>query len=970
MPGQVEQLSPQPSIISETFAGYQHFTDPTKLPFNVLTYPSVNCFMPSRDKIVPRLGKTRLGVSLPRSSNVIAFDNAASDFISSNNALSYFHDVSGDLRILFVSISIVNSGDGDQVGSVEYNGVSMTQLTKLVHDADRCEYLYYLVNPTAGHHIVHITTAALLVVDSIAGASTSYTGADQDYVPLFNTAGPTGSLSALTLSVTTDRDDSWLVGFFQGSTGLVTAGASTTSRIVNGSDHNTMVDSGGSLSIGSNSLHANYTAPTTASGIIAAFAPFTLPDPTDELWPIIGHKERYTNDGGYDLEVRVVQTDQDTFKDQIEVLFPNPGTGELTWYPITETINPLPRLVGDRYYFDVFLDTNLNPARSRRNSRLIWVNGNRSSFSWSGGIAPITAVVANTSITTDAGTSWRALGFIPLSEGGSDSILINGNVYEITSGWNTQTLLLSNTNGISVDDVAFAYINPDDTTGLDVINIPDTMPALNFCKQYNNYMFYGSFNSRSLFQSNAFGKDGSAEITNSFVTGLDTLTIPVNATAYGAYIGLGTHVYRITIDATDSFAWQKDGGDPTSGVTIDGTVQTIDDVLDIRFVVATTGYTVGDYWDISVVEPIEFSDTSVNPPSWANFYYTLPVRVPGEGYIYTLPANFWTMEVQEGDLYVNDRFGQWGFVNTQLGADLQTETVSFTPLKQNSSSKVIYPYMVSHLDNYLIYVTENKKVDLIGRQQFLELPQIGYLSQPVELDFQNLSFTQGSMEYLDKLLYITSPLDNTMMVYDNRAENKYWQPPQIITENGILSIIGDTLISHSNLRNISFNLFTGTSGDDGAEYTVRARTALTAYFRMVNRHKVEARWDSKWSSNSFIEGYIIGNPQLIFTAFTGVNDTQGYSHIVIPVKENNDSSRASFGQGTLGSHPLGSDASNPGQYFNEIYRKFSPILSYYFIALQIACTAKTHSYSILSLGVNMSFSPTGNNSLIGDREIL
>jgi hypothetical protein len=835
---------------------------------------------------------------------------------------------------------------------------------------------------------------------------------------------------------------------------------------------------------------------------------------TDKSWPIIGHKKRFTTMGGADVEVRVTKSDDTNKKDIIEVLYPNPVTGALQWYQITENTNPLAAGL-HRYYFDDWFDTNLNPALSLNLTRLIWVNGLKKIFSWTGGIAPIVSIVANTSITTTTGVTWASLGFVDPALGGSGNIVINGLAYAITGGWATDTLTLTNTTGISVNDLAFAQIQQDDpttdnTTPLDV--------AFDVCRNNKGYMFYGNWKSRKLFMSNQFGHSATQEITSSQAVQNDLVvdqSIP--------YTGTGSHVYRITIDAVnpnintqtfsgsglndavydtttyngtlgvlneykvlilgdftanftvassahytlgeivqgatagdlaqvvttypsgagdtvlglkifsgtfaagntitgsssgalgtvatayyqnyfqytkngtivnldigagsrpinqvitnsitlidnlsikfasffghtvgdvfalsirqggaDTFHWQNDGGTASAPIAITTANQLIELGLTISFT-SKTGHAIGDFWNITVDQKVT--------KAWTNFYYTLPIRKPGEGYIYQLPSNFWTMAPQEEQMYVNTQYGYWSYVSTVLSADLQSESVSLTPLKQASSSKVIFPYMIGYLDNDLIYVTENKTLDTIGRQELIQLPQVGNLSQPVALDFQDCTFEDGSMEYLEKRLYITSPKQNIMLCYDNQPLNKYWQPPQVIPENGILSIVGNTLISHSNIRNQTFNLFTGTSGDNGSNYTVRARSA---YMTGVSR------WVWKQANATFSEGYISGAPPIKQKVYLGVNGCGGiYEHLVQPVVCITKN-RAPLGSGALSSHQLGSDRFSPNNHFNEMYQQYKPILKYRFVSLELECIATNHSYSWLSMGINEITGNFGNNDL-------
>lgn len=794
------------------------------------------------------------------------------------------------------------------------------------------------------------------------------------------------------------------------------------------------------------------------------------PYTADQDWPIVGRKERFATMGGKVVEVRVTKTNSVQLGDIIEVLYPNPLTGILQWYTITEgsaTSSQNPFLPGlHEYYFDDWLDTDLDPALSLNVSRLIWTNGNNQIYSWVGAIAEIVAVTTlldtgytylsvdtqRLALSSQTGTfqigekvncASGTGGFFYISAingsfltmilvnlgSGSNPFPIGGTVTGVTSGATgvigtpfTKPILKtwgqlgfydpsSNFANFIANGIAYTFISTGSPTPLGALpsnkyNSPDinfgpTSPAIhvgdvvlshpradgnniptyytpnapsglsttyNFinmnipnipfdiCKNYKGYMAYGNWVTRAVYQSNAFAKDADIEIV--YINAiLDDLRIPSTS----EYIDAGNypyiaHTYVVTIISVvgpDQYSITIDGVVSASGaIPVGGIIN-----LNANFPALTavfldrTGHTLGDTWTIQVTPEVSFA--------WTDFFYSLPTRIPGEGYIYNLPSNFWTMEVQEGDLYVNTQYGDWFFITTTLSVTTTgsaSETISITPLKQASVSKVIYPYMIGHLDNDLVFVTTDKTIDMIGRRQFLELPQIGYLSQPVEADFKALSFKNGSIKYWQKILYITSPVEEVMMVYDNKAGNKYWQPPQDFAENGILSIVDDMLISHSNLRNQSFILFNGED-ENGDSYTVIMRTPANAY---------GSRWGTKITNKSFLEGYITNKPPLVATAYIEIDGAariipHDVEPILIPQK-----TRAPHGQGSLGSHQLGSDKpTNALQYFREIASKpYNPIVQWYFLALELSCTCKNHSYSILSMGVNYVPGNLGNNPYI------
>lgn len=955
-----------------------------------------------------------------------------------------------------------------------------------------------------------------------------------------------------------------------------------------------------------------------------------------------GHMKKYGTMSGLEIELRVNATYPAPTLDIIYALVPEFIGGiaqsTLQWLPITLTANPLP--VGKHeYYFDQWFDTNLDPSQALNLSRAVWVNGTEEIYSWSGGIAPIVSIVPGVSISTNAGVTWRSLGFIDPAFDNSlnGTITVNGVAYTVTGGWETDTLLVTSTVGIFVNNVAFsqiqqistpvnitgtithgavtggtfntgdqiigsvsgamAFVTSDGagpgplllygvqagpTTGLffqpgetitDIVTkafttvTTYTMTNLNrlafdVCRNNNGYMYYGSWNSMKLYQSNQFAKPADTEITNVQAVQNDLVigTTP--------YIGTGQNVYRVTIDGvnpaptiftgsgsnaltfdisgytasgivnvykvvvskfqqtvknsiqygnvaggpfvvgetitaapsgataivqydnqidrllldpasvvgvfqpndtitggtsgatakvssfdidpnsfrqfgyfvfknninvanfplqslgiplagpftvadsikfsiptnvigfnspalgaipnalfyngslqngdtweitvsnptSDTFQWQINGAAPIQQhVAITGGVQNLNNGVSISFV-NTTGHTLGDYWDITATQAVGGNNPTLqNLQAFANFYYTLPQRIPGEGFIYQLSANFWAMAPQESQMYVCNNYGAWAYVTTSTTANTVTgtnETISLTPLKQVSSSKPIFPYMIGYLDNDLIYVTTDKKLDLIGRQQLIQLPRIDTLSHPVDLDFQAVSYLNGSIEYWDKKMFITSPHENIMFCYDNHPENLYWQPPQMIPENGILSIINqngeDVLISHSTFRNQSWKLFTGIDGDNGAEYLVQARTPYS--------NKGD-RWGIKNSNKSFCEGHITAAPQMRLTVYQDVNGCSGIdAHAIVPdICVAN--TIAPFGKGNFGSHENGSDLFADLNYFAEVY-PFQNTLEYYFIAVQMSCLATNHSYEWLTFGVNTISAGRGNINRVNQQVIL
>lgn len=410
----------------------------------------------------------------------------------------------------------------------------------------------------------------------------------------------------------------------------------------------------------------------------------------------------------------------------------------------------------------------------------------------------------------------------------------------------------------------------------------------------------------------------------------------------------------ISKGGTDTFKWQYDGGLQSSSVPITAGTQLLSNGVYIQFS-NTQGHQVGDTWVLTADQEIT--------RAFANYYYTLPVRKIGEGYIYNLPSNFWAMWPQEEEMYVNSSYGEWGTISSvvNLTETSSNETIAYTPLKQTSAKKVLYPYLIGSFNDALVFISIDKSLMSISRRQFLEKPQSGYLSDAVKYDFQACSFIGGRLKELNNKLYITSPDDQVMLCFDKAQ--KYWQPKKTFSNMGILSIVGNDLVCHSPIKNYSYTLFTNSNGDDGAEYTVIARSAASP----VNNHAA-SQYNSKQTNMTFLEALMQGKPPLNIKVVTdlGFNENEHPVDAYVYQRPTN----AQLGGGALGSHSFGSDdIYRDMDYCVETYKIQGNSLDYYLIEVEANCTTKNHSYAILSMGVNAIDSYSGNNVRINKNNI-
>lgn len=440
-----------------------------------------------------------------------------------------------------------------------------------------------------------------------------------------------------------------------------------------------------------------------------------------------------------------------------------------------------------------------------------------------------------------------------------------------------------------------------------------------------------------------------------------TFDIPLDIIGASYPVGLGPYnqyqgylqsgdtweISVITNAAADTFKWQKNGGALSSSTAITGNNQTLSDGVAIKFG-NKTGHTVGDTWIITAIPRVT--------RSWANFYYALDLvsqnsaRRPGEGYVYNLPANFWTMDTFEDSIYVNTSNGGWGYSTPTLSADLLSEDITFTPLKQVTASKVLYPYLTGHNRNDLLFIDENKNLTSIGRVILMEKVQMEDMSDFVRNIFTDSTFVGGSIIFQDDKTWITSPEDNRMLCFDDRT--KYWQPPQFIPNLGLLTIIGTSLYTHSYLNTATRSLNDPTAiGDDGVEYEVIARSSTFAH---------GDRWNKKETNMAFWEGYVDEAPPMKMKVYFDVDGCSGIEETnITPVYCTDVVNNGNFGGGQDGGHEFGGDETHRTNYARYPWYELG-VHHFYFSSLEFRCRTKKHTYEMLSMGINLAQSKFNN----------
>lgn len=879
-----------PAFLADNFSGYFRKTDPTVLSFNTLTFPSVNCTIPDVDKIVPDKGKLLLGQTYTENSGIIGNKEKFKNLGGIETEIRVWRSSEGDLyggRKDVIEFLFVNPN----IASSFYNVPHWYQITENINPLPIGAHEYYFDDWWDSNLDTSLSKnlSRCIWVNGYQNPTTKKG-------LIFSWTGGIAVIDSLTATtLTVANNETWRsLGFTEDASGnafIIVNGVSY--QLANPSDLDTdtinVTDTSG-ISLGD----------VATSKIETDIAPI----PFD----VCRQNKGYMFYGNW------------KFRDlYMSNAFNRPDKITITSFAGTQNdlvLRDTAHYTGTKEsIFHVTIDSVAPDEQS-----FFGTGVNNGYYNTSGYAAGYGTHTFKFSFVADMTITYAGAGGFSFGE------IIEG----ATANDLARVFWDDTVNG----RLALIYISGTFAAG-DTITGQSSGTTETVVTSYFIGWYQFLQDDTLVFQPAGTASEVALGTNSLLFTGLSIF--------FGSVVGHNVGDYfQLDIGNQDTFAWQKDDGPQTSGVAITGGYQTLSDGVRIKFV-NKRGHSVGDTWDITASPEVK--------RAWANYYYALPIRKPGEGYIFHLTSNFWAMDTQEEQMYVNTSFGRWIIIDTVLSADLQSESVSAEPLKQAGSNKVLYPYLTGHLENFLVYVTVDHNLDFIGRQALLEKPQIDNLSDPVKLDFTESSFIGGRISYIGKRLYISSPEQGITHCYDYLKS--YWQPPKLFPEVGILSIVENTLIAHSNTRNQTFTMFADDS-DNGLAYLVRVRTPYS---------NVGSRWKSKSSNMSFTEGYMTGAPPITHKVYLDVNGcTNILTHTLEPIICLAPD-RAPIGEGPLGSHSNGSDQGTTNSYFQEIYPKYKQPFSYHFIAIELECHSTNHTYEYLSFGLNAIYDPTNNNDI-------
>lgn len=198
----------------------------------------------------------------------IAFDASSGTLGASVTSLTVSHTCTGSNLVLIAGLYLAS---GDNVSSVTYNGVAMTQAIKVNRTGTEYIYLYYLANPATGANnlVANFSSDATPALEGV-----SFSGAKTTGIP-DSSASATGGTSPISVSTTTVADNSISVLLARNGSGPYTA--STNSTLANDQSHTALFYSSSvKTPPGSANMQVTYTGGATWAGVMLSLAPFTV----------------------------------------------------------------------------------------------------------------------------------------------------------------------------------------------------------------------------------------------------------------------------------------------------------------------------------------------------------------------------------------------------------------------------------------------------------------------------------------------------------------------------------------------------------------------------------------------------------------------------------------------------------------------------------------------------------------------
>jgi len=273
-------------------------------------------------------------------------------------------------------------------------------------------------------------------------------------------------------------------------------------------------------------------------------------------------------------------------------------------------------------------------------------------------------------------------------------------------------------------------------------------------------------------------------------------------------------------------------------------------------------------------------------------------RIPDEGATLTLDSAlvgfvpFEDPKLKAPVMYMTAGKDEWYQATFTKSADLSKEWVDVTRLKSSPQSAAQSQELIAKVGDEIMFVSNEPRLRSLARVENIETPQFRDLSDPIKIEFDNATFTNGHIKFRKTLLFIALPSDDKVLMYN--VKEGFWEAPAILPARRLAIISGDIYL-HSNSVPETYKLFDGRNDNTNP---IDAR----AYFNYQNFGKIG---ETKRFNEFLTEGYISGNAEITLVLkyeFGGYKAVREYT--ISGADE--DILFQTEVDGSIGKHPIGS----------------------------------------------------------------
>lgn len=295
-----------------------------------------------------------------------------------------------------------------------------------------------------------------------------------------------------------------------------------------------------------------------------------------------------------------------------------------------------------------------------------------------------------------------------------------------------------------------------------------------------------------------------------------------------------------------------------------------------------------------------------------------------------------------------------------VSSDQTKEYSEIVRLETAPRQGIASPLSKLNIKNALVNITNEKTLDTLSFVENISELQTTPISDIIKTDFEGTDFTNASLFYFERNLFVLAPESQKIFWYD--LQRKLWQAPIVFTQEvmSMMSVSEDGhLLAHSAEKDSSYFMFQGDN-DNG---TAIESKATFAYNHLGDRYR------SKVVGVFAQDGYISPNGILKRTIEYGYKGSNGNyqmqfnggnTNYLYYERDDGGLGKAPLGQRTLGGNSL--VEVTPERRF--LFADNFPNIEFYMMRVTYEMAVKDATWSLVSYGADAGLTETDVNSIL------